>query len=329
MRSIEALGCWRGPLQALLAFALACGWNASAEAAPLTLAIPDLAGYAPALIAEAAGYFSAEGLDLRILHCINGKRCLQHLADGEAQLAATAETPIMFATHAGKVFDIVATMGTTTRDVALVARSDRGISSAGDLKGKRIGFVRGTSSHFFTDTYLLFHGIDRASVTLVPLDIAESAEHLARGDVDAAGMWQPYVAHARALLGDRGLTLPSPRLFTLSSNLVSQPGVGDADLGKILRAMRRAVALIDAQPHRAQAVLAIRLKVEPETLNGLFEMYDFKLTLSQSLLATLEAESRWAQRSGLVPAGSPPDYLERFHPGPLRALDRRAVTVSQ
>ena len=321
--------CCSSLLNALWTLALAMGWAAGAQAAPLTLAVPSLAGYAPALIAEAEGYFASEGLDLRVLSCISGKRCLQHLTDGEAQLAATAETPIVFATHAGKIFDIVATMGTTARDLSLVARSDRGIGSAADLKGKRVGFVRGTSSQFFTDTYLLFHGIDRASVTLVPLDLADSAEQLARGDVDAAGLWQPYVARALTLLGNKGHMLPSPRLFTLSSNLVAEPSVGDADLVKILRAMHRAVLLIDAQPQRAKAALARQLKVEPETLNTYFEIYDFKLTLSQSLLATLEAESRWAQRSALVSPGPPPDYFERFRPGPLRALDRRAVTITK
>ncbi|CAN5198900.1 NrtA/SsuA/CpmA family ABC transporter substrate-binding protein [soil metagenome] len=319
---------WRRLLMALGLCSALCGAG-SVPAAGLTLALAELPSFAPALIAEAEGYYAAEGLNLKILPCVNGRRCLKHLTDGEAQVATVANTPMMFAAHEGKAFEIVATMATSATDNSLIARSDRGIRNVADLKGKRIGFVPGTTSHFFTDAFLLFHGIDHTAVTLVPLDAGQAAEQLARGEVDAAGLYTPHGPHALALLRDKGLVLPSPRLYTVALNLVSQPGVAPADLGKLLRALQRAIVLINEQPERAQAVLARRLKMDGAALLALTAVYDFKLSLSPSLLTTLEAESRWAQRSALVPAGPLPDYLARIQAGPLRKLDRRAVTIAK
>jgi ABC-type nitrate/sulfonate/bicarbonate transport system substrate-binding protein len=290
-------------------------------------AVADVVAFAPAQIAEAEGYFASEGLDLKLLHCVNGKRCLQHLTDGEADLATVADIPIMFAAHAGKQFDIIASMSTSSRDNNFIARRDHGIQTVADLKGKRIGFISGTTGHYFTDTFLLFHRIDRASVTMVPLDPAHAAEQLAHGDVDAAGLYTPQGPHAMALLGDKGMELPNPRLYAPTFQLVARRGVKDDDLVKVLRAIRRAAELLEKEPDRAKSILARQLKVQPAELGNIADAFEFRVTLSQHLLTSLEAESRWAVREGLVGAGPVPDYLERMRLKPLQSIDARAVSI--
>jgi ABC-type nitrate/sulfonate/bicarbonate transport system substrate-binding protein len=300
-----------------------------ARAATLTVALSNLPYYAPMWIADAEGYFAAEGLDLRLLHCVNGRRCLQHLTDGEAQLATVADVPIVFAAQAGLAFDIIATFSASSRNHRLVVRTDRGIRSAADLKGKRIGFPRGTSAHYFVDSFLAYHGIPGSQVTRVPLDVATVTAALVRGEVDAAGFYLPDGPRALALLGEQGQLLPNPRAYTATNNLVSQPGVSDADLTKVLRALRRAVGFIKAEPERARARISDWLKMGPGELQAMWGELEFRLVLDQSIISTLEAEGRWALRQNLVLAGPPPNFLERVRAGPLRAVDARAVSISQ
>jgi len=300
-----------------------------ARAATLTLALSDLPYYAPVKIAVDEGYFAAEGLDLRILHCVNGRRCLQHLTDGEAQLATVADVPIVFAAHAGLAFDIIATFSASSRNHRLVVRADRGIRSAADLKGKRIGFPRGTSTHYFVDSFLIYHGIPGNQVTRVALDVATVTAALVRGEVDAAGFYLPDGPRALALLGEHGGLLPNPRVYTATNNLVSHPGVSDADLAKLLRALRRAVGFIKTEPERARVRVAAWLKMDPGELQSMWGELEFRLVLDQSIITTLETEGRWALRQNLVPAGPLPNYLARVRVGPLRAVDARAVSISQ
>lgn len=299
----------------------------AAVAAPLVIAIGESTLFAPLQIASAEGLFAAEGLDVRIISCINGRRCLRHLTDGEAQVATVADTPVVFALHAGHRFDIVATFGTSSQDTQLVVRTDRGIRKPADLAGKRLGVVRGTSAHYFMSTFLLASGVARNSVQLVFLDPARGAEPLLNGEVDAAAFYRPVGPRALQQLGERGQMLSSLRAYTVMANLVTQPGLGQDTLLRLLKATQRSITLMNARPERAHALLAARWGQDAQTVNHLLDTYEFRLTLDQNLLSLLEAESRWAVREGLVDNPSPPPYLDLMRAEPLRALEPRAMTL--
>ncbi len=327
--SARAATAMRQALRLLLALWLGA-LPAAATAAPLTLAIGDLPQFALLLVAEQQGYYAQEGLDLRITHCVNGRACLKLLTDGKVQLAAAVETPIVLALHGGASFDIVATVATSTKGDRFVARRDRGIRSAADLAGRRIGFVKDTGGHFFTSAFLYFHGIDPAAVTLVPLDPADPSGALVRGEVDAAGFYQPHATIALKALGEKAQLLPSAGLHTATVNLVARRGqdsASDGDLLRLLRALRRAQHYVEAQPAAAKQSLAQKLKLDAALFGAVFDDFDYRLALDQALLGSLEAQSRWAMREGLVPRGPLPDYLDRVRSAPLKALDARAVTM--
>lgn len=304
---------------------LAC-WAAPTGAQPLRIAVAQLPYFSPALIADWQGFFAAEGLAVEIVPCINGRRCLKHLIDNEVDVATVADTPIVMAVHGGPPFHILTTMA-TSRDNSFVARADRGITSPADLRGKRIGFVRGTTGHYFTDTFLTFHGIGLDQVTLVELDAARAPQQLAAGEVDAAGLYQPHGPAAIRLLGDKGLVFPAPRLYTATMNLVAKPSLSDPDAVKLLRALQRAIAYIRADQPRAQALVSSQLKLDPKVISEHWELLSFRLSLGQSLLTTLESQSRWMRRTHQVKGDTTPDFLARMRPGPMRALDPAAVTL--
>ena len=299
----------------------------TAQAAPLVVAIGESPLFAPLVLAEQEGFFTAEGLDVRVIPCINGRRCLKHLTDGEAQVATVADTPMVFALHSGHRFDILATFGTSSKDTAMVARTDRGIRTPADLAGKRIGVVRGTSAHYFTNVFLLVNGVSRESVHIVFMDPNRGAEPLLRGEVDAAALYRPLGPQAAQQLGAKGQMLATLRPYTIMVNLVVQPGLSQDVLVRLLRATQRAITQLNSQPVRAHATLQARWKLDAKAVAAQLEGYEFRLGLDQTLLTTLEAQSRWALREGLVDNPTMPDYLELMRIEPLRALDPRAVTL--
>lgn len=287
-----------------------------ASASTLTIAVGESVGFFPAKIALQQGYFEKEGLQVTLLPCINGKRCLKHLTDGEAQISTTADMPLVFAAHEGRTFGIFATMCTSTKDNVFLVRSDSGIKTPADLKGKRIASVPGTSSQYFADTFINFYGINSDDIKRVEIVPGKIESQTKLGAYDAAGLYEPLATHAINSLGGKWLSFPNPRLYTTTFNLIADPAVSDQTLVKVLRAIRNAIQFVKQNPLQAEALQMVK----PEN-------YDCNLRLSQTLLGTLEAQSRWAIRENLVTADSAPDFLKFIRTAPLQSLDKRAVSL--
>ncbi len=317
----------------LLGLLLGCSTVALPASTPLTLAVADIQIAAPVLIAEAKGFFLGEGLALNVIHCPVGRVCLQQLLDGKAQIATVADVPIATASLTRKGFAIVATITNSGRENRLVVRQDRGIHSAADLKGKRIGTLVGTTGQYFTESVLLYSGLNVSDVTIVPLDPGDVIGPLQRGEIDAAGLFEPHGREALRRLGTQARALPLPEIISTTFNLVSVPsaaGASDGDILKLLRAVQRANQLIRDDPEQARKIVATALKIDPLALAESWNDYDFRLQLGQPLVTTLEAQARWAMR---IKSGGDrtriPDFLEFIRAEPLRRLDARAVRLVQ
>jgi NitT/TauT family transport system substrate-binding protein len=79
-------------------------------------------------IVFAKGYLAEEGLDALPQPHALGKLALDALIDGKADLATSGDTPIVFAVMNGEKITTLAAIQTADRNVAIVARRDRGIT---------------------------------------------------------------------------------------------------------------------------------------------------------------------------------------------------------
>jgi aliphatic sulfonates family ABC transporter substrate-binding protein len=75
----------------------------------------------------------------------------------------------------------------------LVVRKDSGIDTPGDLKGKRIGYFRGSSAHYGVIMILRQHGIRRDQVHLLDMRPEGQLAALTTKDLDAAMVWEPWI----------------------------------------------------------------------------------------------------------------------------------------
>jgi aliphatic sulfonates family ABC transporter substrate-binding protein len=76
----------------------------------------------------------------------------------------------------------------------LVARADSGINRLQDLKGKKIAYVRGSSSHLGLIKALQKAGLSPSDIKMVHMDLSATVPAFANKDVDAAYSWEPWVS---------------------------------------------------------------------------------------------------------------------------------------
>ena len=284
----------------------------------------------PIYVAQSQDYFAQEGVAVRLTDCTSGRTCFQMQVQGQADLSTAAELLVTLDSFAPKSDAvIVATLSSSTRHIKLVARRGAGIHEPGDLRGKRVATVAGTSAQYFLDSWLVFHEIDPKKVRVSALAPDQLTGALTRGEVDAIAIWEPIASSAITALGSDALVLPSPRIYTQHFNLIAGREVisqREADLAGVLRALARAERFIAEHPPQAARILEARL---PGGAGNLAE-HDFKLKLEQSLISTMDGQARWAVRQGLTLGGrGAGNLLRSIDPAPLRKAVPGSVDLVQ
>lgn len=311
--------------------ALALGGGAAAQAAELRLAVSRGPVSLPLYVAQAKGYFAAEGLTVGMQECRSGRECFQQIQSGAADLATSAELIVALDNLQQGGAVVVATVSTSVQQLKLVGRRSAGIESPADLRGKRIGTVARTSAQYFLDNWLLYHDIAADQVKVVPLAVHQLADELLGHRLDAIAIWEPMAAEAAARLGADLARLAAPRVYTQHFVLSMERGrlaSRDADVQRLLRGLLRAQQFIAAHPGEAADMLAERLRLDRAAARAAMAEHDYRLDLAPTLLSTMDSQSRWALRERLVDAGAALAPVSRaIEPGPLRKVAPAAVSL--
>jgi NitT/TauT family transport system substrate-binding protein len=136
------------------------------------------------------GMFDKEGLDLELRQFNTGLEIFQALIGGSLDVLATGAVLSNFpARGQGKVFLINDIEVATAQ---LWVRSDQGIKSFDDLKGKRIATSTGTTAHVFLDRALRANSVDPKEVELVNQAMPAAVTSFISGAVPAVALWVPF-----------------------------------------------------------------------------------------------------------------------------------------
>jgi NitT/TauT family transport system substrate-binding protein len=238
-------------------------------------------------VSENKSYFKEEGLDVTIKEFDSGRLSLLAMLKGDEgiDISAAAPTPIMFNSFNRQDFSIFATFAYAYEDIKVIANKDKGITTAADLEGKKIGTPMGTTGQFFTETFLIYNAVSPSDVELVNVAPSDLPPALNEGEVDAIVIWEPHGSSARELLGDKAIRLPSSNVYKTTFNFlimkdfaIENPEV----LKKFLRAIDKATTFIDAHEEESQEchdIVAERLNVNREIMDAHWDEFVFEFCL--------------------------------------------------
>ncbi len=297
-----------------------------------TLVIADASQFAFLLVylAEEQGYFEDEGLTIRYKTFLSGRDALAAAMNGEADIATVFETPVARNIMQGKPIAVLSTLHHSSRNTALLARTDRGIHVVSDLKGKRIAVTPRTNGAFFLQTFLTSHGIPLAGVNLIETAPGEMADALQSGRVDAIASWQPHLLRAVRAVGEENTRLFQSDVYTELSVLAGLRTVVESRreaLIRLYRALLRAEERFHQDPGGAFPVAGRRLGIDdPAMIRAFQDTVIPTLTLDNVLLTILRQEAVWFLRSGDL-SGAVPNYRNFLFTGILEQVKPEYVTV--
>lgn len=296
----------------------------------IRIAVTPWPASAPLYIAQEKGYFRDEGLEATLQDYPSGHLGLADVLAGKADFAVAADTPIARAAVFGKPVVVIATICEVERAILLVARKDRGISMAGDLRGKTIGVVAGSASEFFLHIYLTTAYIHPKSVRIVDLSPEQVVHALLDGEVDAVSTWAPHTTALLDKLGSNGVILHEPGLYSMSWNIATTKDLTQRDpeaIARFLRAIIRADRRIAERPAEARAITAKKCGMDIAAVEREWSNCDFTTHLDQTLILNLEDQSRWIIGKKAGSDRKSPNIMDHVYTKGLIAVHPGAVRV--
>ena len=193
--TIRSMGKWTS-LAAAAACTVALAAPAQAEDAKFALGMAGWTGFAPLTLADKAGIFKKNGLDVELKMIPQKDRHLA-LASKAIQCAATTiETHVAWNANGVPIVQIFQLDKSYGAD-GIAVRND--IKTFADLKGKTVAVdAPGTASYFTLAWLLSKNGMNIKDVKTLTLAPQPAAQSFVAGQNDAAVTYEPYLSTVRS-----------------------------------------------------------------------------------------------------------------------------------
>jgi sulfonate transport system substrate-binding protein len=156
-------------------------------------------------------HFAPQGIEVKWIEFSSGPPMMEAMNVGSVDYGAVGDSPPVFAQAAGAAIAYAAGQPITNGQGILVPK-DSPIRSITDLKGKRVGFTKGSSAHNVVVQTLEKAGLTYADITPVYLTPPDAGPAFANGGIEAWAIWDPYFAigetkqNGRILINAREVT---------------------------------------------------------------------------------------------------------------------------
>ncbi|WP_454621265.1 sulfonate ABC transporter substrate-binding protein [Bradyrhizobium cenepequi] len=138
-------------------------------------------------------HFKPAGIDVKWVEFSSGPPMMEAMNVGSVDFGAVGDSPPVFAQAAGAAIVYAAGQPITNGQGILVPQNSA-IRTIADLKGKRVGFTKGSSAHNIVVQTLEKAGLTYRDIVPVYLTPPDAGPAFANGSIDAWAIWDPYFA---------------------------------------------------------------------------------------------------------------------------------------
>jgi len=273
----------------LILFLILCAWPMLSYAAePLRFAFQNRIGSVLPIIAVDQRFFAAEGLDVTTQMFSSGPACAEALTSGAADIATMGDTTALIALSRNLPVQLLFSHASGEQRHRVMVMNTA-LKSVDDLRGKRIGVKKGTSTYGGLLKLLSRNGLTEQDVRLINLRPATLIEALQAGSIDAFAASEPTPsmaemrdAHQLTTLG--GLGNHYPILIVGQSRYINDH---PQQLAAFRRGLQRALTFLHRYPQQAEKIVATTLNLPPDVIKQAMARHTYHLKLDQAILTSL------------------------------------------
>jgi sulfonate transport system substrate-binding protein len=246
--------------------------------------------------------------NLEFYEFASGQLIIEAINAGALDYGAWSEIPQAFAAASQANIRAVAVLRGDVNDQAVIVPHNSTITTIAELKGKRVGYVRATTSHYFLLRMLWQTGLDFSDIQAVNLSPADGAAAFAAGQLDAWAIYGYPITIAEAQGGARVLRnatgiLSGNYLMGVAPDVLTTPPLRAAAVDYVQRVAR---SYQWAEAHKAQwiAALAPAIQVQPAYVAAQLEhesQPERVVAVDAAAIASAQAVADTFAKIGLLP----------------------------
>jgi ABC-type nitrate/sulfonate/bicarbonate transport system substrate-binding protein len=256
-------------------------------------------------VADGENLWEKHGLAPTVSKQASGRAATDAVLGKKAAFGTTTDSVIVLAGMRGLKPIVLADFARSV-ELFVTARTDRGIDTPEQLKGKQIATQIGTSGHYYLSKFLSVYGLTTKDVRIVNVSSSDMVTALLRGDVDAFawsfrnGQIAEHEGKGKVrMLSNAGVDKVWINHLLLVANedvVTKSPDVCRAAVASLLDAE----GVLLEHTDRAASIVAARTETSVEdTLEG-FKLNNYKVQLDPRLMVDLLSNAQWAIEMGLA-----------------------------
>ncbi|TCM14199.1 sulfonate transport system substrate-binding protein [Novosphingobium sp. PhB165] len=242
---------------------------------------------------------------------------------GSLDFGGTSEIPPVFAAASTiqSFRQIAVNHGDVNNQVVLVPAGSP-IRDLSGLKGKRVGYVRATTSQYFLIRMLASVGLKWSDIDPIAMTVSDGAAAFSRGSLDA---WAIYGFPIQRALATEGARILKTALGFLSGNYIicaHEQALADreksAQIEAYLRLLQKGYVWAAQNRDRWAEIIAGEIGVPPEYVHDQFRRQSATYSLrpvTPSAIASQQAVADVFSDAGLIPSHVDvrPLWIDRFN----------------
>lgn len=257
-------------------------------------------------IADDQGFISDQGLEYEIVSFANGAEAVDSLQAGQIQVAFGAADTFPIRGVDSGIIGLTA-VSQQPEAVSIVVSSD--VEGPEDLKGRSIGIVPGSVSQYVLENmYLADAGLTRDDYSVTQTGPAEMVALMARGDIDAFALWDPFPANAVKALGDKvklittsgELGIPNTTYLLVSKDSLSDEAY-TAAYGKLIRALQQAQTFLKENPEEAGKIIGAATQLTEEEMAERLAQLRLEVFMDDSAVDEIDNYNEILSSTGAIP----------------------------
>lgn len=295
----------------------------------ITVGHVPMESFAVLYVAESQQFFKQHNLNVSIEDYATGATAVDALVNGDVDVAGSSEYVVALNAVEQQNISIV-TACADSELIVLIARTDRGITNASDLSGQKIGVAQKTVAEFYLGQFLQTNDLDMQDVTIVNVVPAQFVDAIVNGSVDAVVTWEPYTDQAISML-QTGIVSWSLNADTPPYSVLSCRNdwitTHTSAINRFTKSLAQAQEYIESHPTEAQQIIKNRFNYTDSYISTVWDRNNFNLSLTQTLLKSMQDESTWLINNNLTTQKTAPTITNYVNTSALKAIKPEAVTI--